>query len=155
MTSPLENYREIYLPHGDAERVLRRIQSLFDRVGYVTIADVKLLLDAHGSIPTAEDSYTGWRDISRIRIRGSEHNVTLVLPSVIDLRKRDAHSSESDGDRTALIVYVNLDQMPGTFHSKESARNVISAILNERLGHYNPMVSIAPADIQNNLEGTN
>jgi len=44
-------------------------------------------------------------------------------------------------NRIKLEVYVTLDPMPGTFHSKESARNVVDAILKERIGHYNPIVS--------------
>lgn len=43
--------------------------------------------------------------------------------------------------RIKLEVYVDLDPVPGTFHSKESARNVVANILNERIPHYNPMVS--------------
>lgn len=44
--------------------------------------------------------------------------------------------------RIKLEVYVDLDPTPGTFHSKESARNVVDAILKDRIAHYNPMVSV-------------
>lgn len=43
--------------------------------------------------------------------------------------------------RIKLEVYVDLDETPGTFHSKESAKNVVARILNERIPHYNPIVS--------------
>jgi hypothetical protein len=43
--------------------------------------------------------------------------------------------------RIKLEVYVDLDPIPGTFHSKESARNVVARILKQQIGHYNPMVS--------------
>lgn len=46
-------------------------------------------------------------------------------------------------DRVKLDVYVDLDPVPGAFHSKESARNIIAHMLRERIGHYNPTVSIA------------
>lgn len=46
-------------------------------------------------------------------------------------------------ERIKLEVYVNLDPVPGTFHSKESARNVVDRILKESIPHYEPMVSIA------------
>jgi hypothetical protein len=44
-------------------------------------------------------------------------------------------------ERIMLEVYVDLDPTPGTFHSKESARNQIAAILQNMLPHYKPMVS--------------
>lgn len=43
--------------------------------------------------------------------------------------------------RIKLEVYVDLDPTPGTFHSKESARTVIAAMLTNNIPHYNPMVS--------------
>lgn len=54
--------------------------------------------------------------------------------------------------RVKLEVWVNLDPTPGRFHSKESAKNVISGILLDRLGHYNPMVSVTSD--QNEYEET-
>lgn len=44
--------------------------------------------------------------------------------------------------RIKLEVYVDLDPVPGTFHTKESAQNVVRSILAEMIGHYNPIVSI-------------
>lgn len=44
-------------------------------------------------------------------------------------------------DRIKLEVWVNLDPIPGTFHSKESAANIISALLNSSIPHYKPTVS--------------
>lgn len=48
--------------------------------------------------------------------------------------------------RIKLAVYVNLDNTPGEFHSAESARNVVASILNGRIEHYDPMVSIEQYD---------
>lgn len=48
--------------------------------------------------------------------------------------------------RVALTVYVDLDAVPGTFHTIDSARNSIAGILDGRIPHYKPIVSIA--DIQ-------
>ena len=45
--------------------------------------------------------------------------------------------------RIKLDVYVDLDPVPGTFHTKESAQNVVRNILNGAISHYNPVVSIA------------
>lgn len=43
--------------------------------------------------------------------------------------------------RIKLEVYVDLDRTPGTFHTKESARNAVDAILKDSIPHYNPTVS--------------
>lgn len=45
--------------------------------------------------------------------------------------------------RIKLEVYVDLDLVPGTFYTKESAQNVVRNILNGAIPHYNPVVSIA------------
>lgn len=45
--------------------------------------------------------------------------------------------------RIKLTVYVDLDPVPGTFHTKESAQNAVRNILNGSIPHYNPLVSIA------------
>jgi hypothetical protein len=45
--------------------------------------------------------------------------------------------------RIKLEVYVDLDPVPGAFHTKESAQNGIRTILNGAIPHYNPVVSIA------------
>jgi hypothetical protein len=44
--------------------------------------------------------------------------------------------------RIKLSVYVDLDPVPGAFHSAESARNHVNALLYAALEHYNPIVSI-------------
>lgn len=44
-------------------------------------------------------------------------------------------------ERIKLEVYVDLDPIPGPFHSKESARNVVYGILTTAIPHYRPMVS--------------
>lgn len=50
--------------------------------------------------------------------------------------------------RKAFLVYVDLDPVPGTMHTQDSAQNVINRILQERIGHYNPIVSLAPESLQ-------
>lgn len=43
--------------------------------------------------------------------------------------------------RIKLEVYVDLDPVPGFFHSKESAQRAVRNILQDRIPHYNPTVS--------------
>lgn len=43
-----------------------------------------------------------------------------------------------------LVVTVNLDPVPGVFHSIESARQCVQNILNESISHYDPRVYIEP-----------
>lgn len=45
--------------------------------------------------------------------------------------------------RTALLVYVDLDPVPGAFHTERSARDNVAGILDNQIGHYNPIVSYA------------
>jgi hypothetical protein len=63
--------------------------------------------------------------------------------------------------KARLLVVVDLDQMPGTMHTAQSAQEVIQNVLYQRMSHYKPAVSLAPAptfdsaDIQTiNAEGT-
>lgn len=44
--------------------------------------------------------------------------------------------------RVKLEVYVDLDPIPGTFHSVDSARNNVAGILSHQISHYNPTVSV-------------
>lgn len=79
-----------------------------------------------------------------------QYDPTVVLVGA-NLYEREKYARQ----RVCFAVYVDLDPVPGTFHSKESARNGIGRLLDERIHHYNPIVSIAPADIQpsNIVEG--
>jgi len=45
-------------------------------------------------------------------------------------------------DRIMLSVWIDLDPMPGTFHSAESARHVVNGLLKHSLPHYSPIVGI-------------
>lgn len=54
--------------------------------------------------------------------------------------------------RKAYVVYVDLDDVPGDFHSQESAQNVLNAILRDRIPQYNPMVSLAPEELQPTMD---
>lgn len=46
-------------------------------------------------------------------------------------------------DRIKLEVYVTLDPVSGVFSTKESARDIVDAILNDRIPHYQPSTFIA------------
>lgn len=48
--------------------------------------------------------------------------------------------------RVKLAVYVDLDPVPGLFHTADSARNAIGNMLQDAVPHYNPMVSIESRD---------
>lgn len=50
--------------------------------------------------------------------------------------------------RIALLVYVDLDPIPGAFHTERSARDQVAGILDHMVGLYNPIVSYAPDDVQ-------
>lgn len=45
--------------------------------------------------------------------------------------------------RVMLNVIVDLDNTPGVFHTEESARASVEAMLLSRIGHYNPVVFVA------------
>lgn len=50
--------------------------------------------------------------------------------------------------RTALLVYVDLDPVPGAFHTERSARDNLAGLLDNAIGHYNPIVAYAPDSVQ-------
>jgi hypothetical protein len=54
----------------------------------------------------------------------------------------------TDRTRVAFVVYVDLDPVPGEFYSKESAQHSIRNVLVDALGHYDPIVSLAPLPLQ-------
>lgn len=54
--------------------------------------------------------------------------------------------------RAAFLVHVNLDPMPGAFHTSESALLNVRGILQNRLGHYNPTVGFAPQGFETETE---
>jgi hypothetical protein len=47
-----------------------------------------------------------------------------------------------EDNRITLEVSVRLDPVPGAFHTKESAKNIVAHMLKERIGHYDPKVTI-------------
>lgn len=49
-------------------------------------------------------------------------------------------------ERVLLEVLVDLDPVPGTFHTPESARDAVQAILLNSVPHYTPVVIIAKTD---------
>lgn len=51
-----------------------------------------------------------------------------------------------DRTRIKLAVYVDLDPIPGAFHSADNAQHHVRNMLNEAIPHYNPAVSIESYD---------
>lgn len=49
--------------------------------------------------------------------------------------------------RIQLIVSVDLDPIPGSMHTKESARNIVAFALRNAVGSYNPIVSIPEENV--------
>lgn len=43
-------------------------------------------------------------------------------------------------ERIKIEILIDLDPVPGIFHTEESARQTVNALLLERVGHYNPIV---------------
>lgn len=49
--------------------------------------------------------------------------------------------------RIELFISIDLDRIPGAMHTEESAREVVQQVLQDRLGHYRPVVlNITKAD---------
>lgn len=47
------------------------------------------------------------------------------------------------GNRIKIIVEVNLDDVPGAFHTPENATAIVGAILKSQISHYNPTATLA------------
>ena len=43
-------------------------------------------------------------------------------------------------DRIKIELAVDLDPIPGAFHTKEDAKEAVLAILLSRIPHYNPVI---------------
>ncbi len=60
--------------------------------------------------------------------------------------------------RVALLVYVDLDPVPGgLMHTHQSAVDTVGHVLEQRMGYLDPTVVLAPDPLQprtNQLEGT-
>jgi hypothetical protein len=54
--------------------------------------------------------------------------------------------------KARLLVVVDLDEVPGTMHTVESAQQVTQNVLFQRMSHYNPVVSLAPAPEYNSAD---
>lgn len=54
--------------------------------------------------------------------------------------------------RIPVIVYVDLDPIPGAFHTEESAVNNIRGILESSIPHYNPTTAFAPESLRDTDE---
>jgi hypothetical protein len=47
----------------------------------------------------------------------------------------------------ALLVIVELDDIPGTMHNEESAQEAVQQLLNDDMSHYAPCVYITDARV--------
>lgn len=44
--------------------------------------------------------------------------------------------------RVTLSVHIDLDEIPGSMHTPESAQEIVTQILRDRMDHYNPVVTL-------------
>lgn len=85
-----------------------------------------------------------------------ENAIPAYNPNVI-LSSAHPKKNEANGrDRICFLVLVDLDPIPGSFHSQESAQHWLGLIFQRNIAHYNPMISLGPDFIQPNdiLKGT-
>lgn len=47
-----------------------------------------------------------------------------------------------DRNRVTLIVEVDLDPVPGLFHTAKSAQETVQSMLDASMPHYNPTVTL-------------
>jgi len=79
------------------------------------------------------DENTPYKDLANFFSRSSYMLYYDTTTRGIDMWERT---------RIKLEVYVELDGVPGTFHTKESARQIVEAILKQQIPHYNPSVDV-------------
>lgn len=48
--------------------------------------------------------------------------------------------------RIKLVLWVDLDPIPGAFHTPESAKECCESILKNSIPHYNPMFQPPPPE---------
>lgn len=48
--------------------------------------------------------------------------------------------------RVAVLVYVDLDNIPGAMHTPDSAVDIIGGILKRTIPHYNPTALLIPEE---------
>lgn len=58
------------------------------------------------------------------------------------------HAQDCDRKRVCFVIFVDLDPVPGSMHTQESAHNILRFIFQNRIPHYHPIVSLAPDRIQ-------
>lgn len=90
------------------------------------------------------------RDFDGTAVCNRSRHVDIALdidevdcPRCIQIYNENRGAVSTNGrTRIKLAVYVDLDPIPGTFHTAESAQHCVRNILNDRIEHYNPTVSI-------------
>jgi hypothetical protein len=86
-----------------------------------------------------------------------QRNETLRKPLILKLTRQYALGMITSTDLSAQLfeiantipkcetvtftVTVDLDPMPGTFHTAVSAQECVQTILSQRIAHYNPVVT--------------
>jgi len=53
-----------------------------------------------------------------------------------------------DRKRVTLLVTMDLDPVPGAFHTESSAVDQTQRIMSQMIPHYNPEVLVAPDSLQ-------
>lgn len=69
-------------------------------------------------------------------------------PVAIFAMTHPAERQKNDRKRVCFVINVDLDPVPGAFHTQESAQNILRNVFVINFSHYNPIVSLAPANIQ-------
>lgn len=114
------------------------------RVAYIVYVNLDL---TPGVFHTADSALIVLREILTTRIGQYTPMVYLGQYTPAVGQANTSHLETTD-NRKAFLLYVDLDDLPGAMHSKESAQHTISRVLRDRIGHYMPLVSLAPDSFQ-------
>jgi hypothetical protein len=89
-------------------------------------------------------SRSAWEALTRI-LRDSigDYNPVVALAS-----DEIPVNEETGRKRICFVLFVDLDPIPGSMHSQESAQNIVRFSLTNLIPHYKPMVSLAPDHLQ-------
>lgn len=64
----------------------------------------------------------------------------------VDYKTKQWDEQDANEKRVTFLVQVDLDQLPGSFHTPERAERDLRAILEQRINHYNPTVKLVTTD---------
>lgn len=93
---------------------------------------------------TFHTPYSAYLNINSILKNGiPAYNPLAILAS------SHPQKNENNGrDRICFFILVDLDPLPGSFHTQESAQNWVGMLFQRTIAHYNPTISLAPASVQ-------